>query len=198
MSKNNMDQKLHQTMNEVMDEQKTHEILDKFAAKNLEEAISFLAEITPNNLTLDEVLKNNEDEVDHEYLDLVYPAWVDLDAVKARKDNILNKKIEDGNTDWRVGYEIDLANFIIKNGIPVSLNASYYGWGDYRNEKLDVPIVAAFNIKEENWHEFNGTFNTEDDSTTGLSIDVVYENGASRILRYTGTLGSIMRKLLKK
>ena len=122
----------------------------------------------------------------------LYALWVDKDAISNREDNLLTEPKMD-KPEWRALFNYQMAKLVARKGRLVSLRASYYGWEDYTNTAKLPEIVALFNLVEDAWKEFDGTFNTDDDSHTGFTCDVMYADGKFRKLRYEGTLADIMR-----
>ena len=179
-----------------------------------------MAEIMPRNLTFSELLVQMNDDIidtydDYSYyshngtgdiqtlriIEALYPHWYDKKGLIEREDNVLNWQLDPD--DWRIGYKKSLAELISSKGSPVSLSASYYSWVDYdllAYSDFDKPVrdkaVAVSNIREDYWSEFNGTFNTDDDSHSGMVADVLYSTGISRQVRYEGNLREIMNDLL--
>lgn len=178
----------------------------------VESVIHAMAEIEDRSLTLHELFKQLPDSVieiervsDTDYHTMLtiqglYRAWVDMPALIAREDNILGW--EGVAEDWRIGYQKSMSDTIVKHGLPARLYASYYGWADYdlvfahQEGKHTHPIVGVFDVQEDYWHEFNGTFCTDDDSHSGMVAEVVFSNGTARKYRYEGSLGETMRHML--
>jgi len=187
---------------------------DYFQTAMLDVIVGEVAKISRRDLTFSEMLEEIDDDlVDTEFdndfdyqerrvvevLSLIYKHWADFEAIESREDNVL--RMADSPDDWKIGYQKSLANLIAVHGVPVSLTPSHYGWADYDlmssefNRTLRYKHIAVFNVKEDYWREFNGTFNTDDDSHSGMVADVVYSTGISRKVRYEGTLREIMDKI---
>ena len=159
----------------------------------------------PNNLTLNEVCEAMDDSIidmdDRSFshssvatmIDRIYPHWVDLDAVIARDDNLL--MVEPEGKHWSVGYNQALARLIALRGTPMRLDHSFLGWEEYEDRAPGDYAVAAFNVKEDFWSEFSGTFVTSHDSFTGMTADIVYASKYSRRVRMQGELGEIIREI---
>lgn len=209
-----------QEIQNVVDELELAVMMDKidlskvdhsFMSNVLESCIWALAEIDRRDLTLHEVFEKVDDSlIDLEVttysdqvaattLEELYKVWANFEQIVAREDNVLNWV--DDSSDWKVGYKKSLANLIAVHGSPVSLAPSHYGWVDYDlmnsefNQNLRYKHVAVFNVKEDYWSEFNGTFNTDDDSHSGMVADVIYSTGISRKVRYEGTMSEIMKDM---
>ena len=177
-----------------------------------------MAEIEPRNLTFSELLNKMDDNLVNDYdndpyyasnndlqtlriVEALYPHWYDKQGLIEREDNVLNWQLDPD--DWRIGYKMSLAELISSKGSPIALSASYYSWVDYdllAYSDFDKPVrdkaVAVFNIREDYWSEFNGTFNTDDDSHSGMVADVLYSTGLFRKVRYEGNLREIMNDMM--
>lgn len=178
---------------------------------NVDEVIEIFSQLENRGMTLPEVYKefDKADVFDYEpgynsdsdrplmfTIEKFYQAWVDIDAVRNRSDNVLNA--DASSNDWKVGFHKAVAEMLVKKGQIARLVPSYYGWADYDlilGKSAGKPI-AVFNVKEDYWHEFNGTFNTDDDSVTGLTAHVVFDSGYSRDIRAEKTLSEFMKELV--
>lgn len=118
-----------------------------------------------------------------------YPFLVDKDALVAREDNLL--KTPNGD-DWKSGYKHALAQYLVKHGDLVLINASPYGWKDWDGK--DEKIVGVYNLKEDYWDEFAGTDCTSE-SYSGYVAEVLYETGECRTLRVEADSGTILREI---
>ena len=219
MSKKNIDEMAEKLSNVVLsDDFIDVEFNYSFHPTMLDFIVQDMAEIEPRNLTFSELLNKMNDSLVDTYDDYVYysnnndlqtlrivealyPHWYDKQGLIEREDNILNWQLDPDN--WRIGYKKSLAELISSKGSPIALSASYYSWVDYdllAYSDFDKPVrdkaVAVFNVREDCWSEFNGTFNTDDDSHSGMIADVVYSTGISRKVRYEGSLREIMNDLL--
>lgn len=123
----------------------------------------------------------------------VHALWNYRGKIKSRPDNLLNPA--EDNASLKDRFNRDVANLVISRGSLMRFNESFYGWEEYDNTEKDSHVVAAFNLKEDHWKEFAGTFASEEDSRTGFSLEVMYANGKFRKMRYEADLGSIMREL---
>jgi hypothetical protein len=101
-----------------------------------------------------------------------YVAWLkDKNANVLPKKNLLDKGLvgKEGITN----YDNSLARYMAVEGRPVAPGDRYYGWSDYAMQqhlnKGGCSIAAITSVKEDSWHEFNGTFNDEDDTVHGVT-----------------------------
>lgn len=165
----------------------------------LETAIATLA-LYDEHTTLFEIVQNEEDiRVWDPYLnpdaelveimDSINAMRINIAYLSLREDNLLNPP---DSTSWQSKMNHEIAKLIIQDGQPMSFNPTAYSW---LSTSIDSEVIAAFDVKEDRWTEFAGTFATKDDSCTGFTLDVLYESGQCRKLRYEGELGSMMRKL---
>lgn len=126
----------------------------------------------------------------------VHALWIDTAYFVERTDNLLNiagrsdEKTPAGREDR---YHRAVAEIVVANGRLMRVDESYYGWTDWDGKK--EKIVAAFDLDEDYWEEFNGTFASEIDSRSGFTLHVLYEDGVFRKLRYEAAIGEIMREL---
>lgn len=126
----------------------------------------------------------------------VHALWIDTAYFIACPDNLLNPagRSEKLNAEGREDrYHRAVAEIVVANGRLMRIDESYYGWADWDGKK--EKIVAAFDLKEDYWEEFVGTFATEEDSRSGFTLNVLYEDGIFRKLRYEAEIGEIMREL---
>lgn len=93
----------------------------------------------------------------------------DKDATKLPDKNLLDTPDKKASNEEK--YKHVLASYLAKKGSPVAADASYYGWHDWdMTQHLNkCEIVAIEDVKEDTWHEFNGTFNEDDDSVHGIT-----------------------------
>lgn len=165
----------------------------------------YIMAVSDNSLTFHEVLEGL-DTKKNSHLRFVptvpfvtmlgefYSLHVDLEAIKARSDNLLTSVPTDDG--WRSRFDRALAQLLAQEGKPVSLDSSFYGWEDHsKNPHEWGHMVGVFDIQEDSWAEFAGTFASTHDHFTGITADVVYSSGYSRKARMEGTLGEIMRRL---
>jgi hypothetical protein len=128
----------------------------------------------------------------------IYAIWVDKEAIVSREDNLLNAP-DMTNPHWKNMFNHELAKLIAAKGKLMGFHRSIYGWEDWNqrfNEgKQFKNVVAVFNVKEDHWGEFSGTFVTEDDSHSGFNAQVMYADGTFRDLRYEATLAEVMTEL---
>lgn len=122
----------------------------------------------------------------------IYALWVDKDALVARADNQLAEPATD---NWQDTLNHRLAKLLIKKGSLMGFRRSIYGWHDVYGQELPE-IVGVFNVREDRWEEFTGTFATDNDSRTGITGHVLYANGLMRDFRYEGNLSDIMQEIV--
>lgn len=126
-------------------------------------------------------------------ISVVHSLWNYRGKIKARPDNLLNPPSDDAG--WKDRFNREMAQQVITNGHLMRFSESFYGWEEYDHKEEGHKVVAAFDLKQDHWNEFNGTFASEDDSRSGFSLHVMYDNGKFRKFRYEADLGSIMRGL---
>jgi hypothetical protein len=178
---------------------------DSWAAPTqvLDTAIATLAKHGKHK-TLAEIVEAEElDSVNRNYdyelvvtMSAIHALWIDVDYFVSRSDNLLNIEIaskelnEAGRKDR---FNRSVAAIVVAHGRLMRFDESFYGWTDWDGKK--EKIVAAFDLKTDYWTEFNGTFATEEDSRSGFTLNVLYEDGSFRKLRYEAEIGEIMREL---
>lgn len=178
----------------------------------LESVIELLSEISDNVgnvLTFGEIvsLTDNVSSIHYEHLthserhalNALYPHWVDYEALVNRSDNYLSENIDE--TDWKVGYNKSLSEYVIRNGTLVQVDPTHFGWGDYQNDGTikysKSQVVGAYNVKEIYWSEFAGTFVDADDKI-GIELQVLFSNGYSRNLRVEKSMAEIINSITVK
>lgn len=129
-------------------------------------------------------------------ISVIHSLWIDVDAVVGRPDNLLKSWIEPA-ANWEDDYKRSVAQIVVSNGKLVSLTPSYYGWEEERRLIKREPIVAAFNLIEEEWDEFENTYATDEDSHTGFTVDVLYSDGNFRKFRYETDIAEMAREFSK-
>jgi hypothetical protein len=141
---------------------------------------------------------NNWDARQMRAMTELYAIWVDKTAIISRKDNLLNAP-DMINPHWKAMFNHELAKLIITKGKLMGYHRSTYGWEDFEQYlgvgRKSASVVAVFNVKEDHWGEFSGTFVTDDDSRTGFTAHVMYADGTFRDLRYEATLADVMKEL---
>lgn len=126
----------------------------------------------------------------------IYSLWIDKKALIADPANLLHAPA--AGAHWKEGYNHALAQAIAKEGQLMSYKASYFSWADYTtnpNAVKTATVVALFDIEEDHWGEFQGTFNSEDDSHTGFTAKVILSNGFARRIRWETDIAEVMNKL---
>lgn len=128
----------------------------------------------------------------------IYALWVDKEAIVSREDNLLHAP-NTAKPHWKDMFNHELAKLLVAKGTLMGYNRSIYGWEDWDQRSVEGDklknVVAVFNVKEDHWGEFAGTFATDDDSRTGFTAQVMYANGTFRDLRYEATLAQVMKEL---
>lgn len=124
---------------------------------------------------------------------VIHALWNYRGKIKSRPDNLLNPPADDAG--WKDRFNREMAQQVISKGHLMRFNESFYGWEEYDHKEEGHEVVAAFDLQQDRWKEFNGTFNSEDDSRSGFTLHVMYDNGKFRKFRYEADLGSIMRDL---
>lgn len=173
-------------------------------AQTVDVAIATLARYG-NTVLLADVFE--EEEMDHgnnwdsrqmRAMAEIYAIWVGKEAIVNREDNLLNAP-DMTNPHWKAMFNHELAKLIVAKGKLMGFHRSIYGWEDWNqrfNEgKQFKNVVAVFNVKEDHWGEFAGSFATDDDSRSGFNAQVMFADGTFRDLRYEASLGDVMREL---
>ena len=141
---------------------------------------------------------NNWDARQMRAMTEIYAIWVDKEAIVSREDNLLNEP-DMSTPHWKAMFNHELAKLLVAKGKLMGYHRSTYGWEDfderYSEGKKTSVVVAVFNVKEDHWGEFSGTFVTDDDSHTGFTAHVMYANGTFRDVRYEASLGEVMTEL---
>jgi hypothetical protein len=173
-------------------------------AQLVDVAIATLAQYG-NTVLLADVFE--EEEMDHgnnwdarqmRAMTEIYTLWVDKAAIVSREDNLLNEP-DKATSNWKALFNYELSKLVVAKGKLMGFHQSIYGWQDwdqrYAEGKEFKNVVAVFNLKEDHWGEFSGSFVTEDDSKTGFTCHIMYADGTFRYLRYEGSLGDVMKEL---
>lgn len=129
----------------------------------------------------------------------IYALWVDKKFITHRSDNqLIEPQGEERN--WKTLMDFEIAQLMTRKGKLMGHQRSNYGWEEYewKGEKKRPPVAAVFNLREDHWGEFVGTFASGDDSKTGFTCHVMYADGEFRDLRYEGGLGEIMQEIAPK
>lgn len=146
----------------------------------------------------------HDEELDHESnydsmtikaITDIYSMWVDKKAIIAREDNLLNSP-DMTNPHWKAMFRHELAKLMATKGKLMAHYRSVYGWEDYIRGDGKLPeVVAVFNVKEDYWGEFQGTFVTENDEKTGFTAHVMFKDGTFRDLRHEAGISQLMNEL---
>lgn len=172
-----------------------------------DELIQLLA-VSPKNATMFEVLALGKSEYYHYSYDEVevYFAMVltskrmNFKEVIASEKNLMNSFGD--ASDWRNGYKSRIASIVIERGMAKKYGDSVYGWVDYdAHQKYSkaggYKVAAIFNVQEDYWGEFEGTFVTEPVSRRhGYTIDVLLEDGTQTSIRYEAEAEVLMKEIL--
>ena len=124
----------------------------------------------------------------------LHALWVDKEHFIQREDNLLTPPAGP-NPHWRKSFEHEAVKVIAQKGGIVAHRESSYNWEEYFRPSQPIPeVIAAFNFREKEWEEFNGTF-ASNSSHVGLEMDVLLSDGQFRVMRYETELGDFMREL---
>lgn len=168
------------------------------SGQTVDVAIATLSQYN-NKLTIKEICNNEELDNESNYdaaliriMTAVHSLWVDKKAIIERTDNMIDAPTE---INWKTLFNHAVVKLVLAEGRLMSFNASYYGWGDYNSKLKNEDIVAVFNLQEDYWDEFEGTFVTSQDSHTGFKCEVMFNDGTFRELRFEGDMAEIIRKI---
>lgn len=161
-------------------------------ARELEYALYDYLQYT-RSLIISEILDDDSpDEMEAMAYYALYPYYIDIEELKNREDNVLNDPSS---------FYSKMAHLIFDSGNPVSPTSSVYGWVDYdfikENRTFDN-VIAAFNIQDDFWSEFEGTF-VENSYEKGMIGTFVFKDGTTRNYRYVvDELGSLISEMADK
>lgn len=155
-----------------------------------------------NKVLLADVFKEEELEHESNYdamiikaITDIYSLWVDKKAIIAREDNLLNTP-DMTNPHWKAMFLHEVSKLMTSKGKLMAHYRSSYGWEDYMRGADKLPeVVAVFNVKEDYWGEFQGTFATDDDEKTGFTAHVMFKDGSFRDLRHEAGISQLMNEL---
>lgn len=113
--------------------------------------------------------------------------------------------------DWKAGLKRAVIDAIVSKGLRVRDDPSLYGWGMYEyDEKYDVTNATGHRIltanlidyekstwDESSWHQFNGTFNDEDDTRRGVDASIVCVDGTVYPWRWECRLGEMILAVMR-
>lgn len=170
------------------------------------EAIAILAKYG-NKATLPEIIEAEDLDVGSVHsstkqiqlavaISVINSLWCDVEAIAERSDNLLKSWAKPA-VDWEDNYKRSVAQIVVSRGKLVSLTANYYGWQEESRLIKKEPIVAAFNLIEDEWDEFENTYATDVDSHTGFTVDVLYSDGNFRKIRYETDIAEMAREFSK-
>lgn len=174
-----------------------------FNRRILNELVEDIATLAGSQLSYSELVEELEAmehysfrAIEVEFIHFAYPYIVDMEKVVAREDNVCNVK---DNDSWKNHMNKALAQEIAKrqtytmlgrvNNFAPVLHGFFYG---QEIKKGSIPeLIAAFNIKEDSWTEFQGTA-CYDDNKVGVSADLIFDNG----MHYHGRIEESFGQLL--
>ena len=128
----------------------------------------------------------------------MYPHVIDVDKVINREDNLLNVK-PDIDIHWSDSMEADIGKRIAEKKQYITLGSnSYYGLSSWEPDEYHGELVGIFNVKENSWEEFQGTFYEGDETKVGFEAELVYEDGYSVIGRMETGFGDMINSITGK
>lgn len=138
--------------------------------------------------------------VEISFLNFSYLRIVDVEKVINRDDNACNVK---GNSaSWKDHMNKALAEEIAKKQTYTLGAENYYSPVHYDFfeskgiSKKNVPtLIAAFNIKEDSWREFQGTYYYGDDEKIGVSADLIFDNNTHYHARVEESFAALINKI---
>lgn len=147
------------------------------------------------NELLDGIFDGRIDDAEARAVSAIIPYVVDKEKLLNREDNVMNAG---DSSDWRNGMNLALGRYIAEKGHPADFSDSPYGDGviyDFdENPRPHGDIVGIFNVKEDSWKIFEGTFAGVSD-TIGLKADFVYEDGHMTTKRLDKSFSEVLRKI---
>lgn len=175
--------------------------LDRFSPKSCDEHLNEIMSLivsNSSNSTLSELATVSYEEEgmylnreERMTLRALYSLAVDKDAVIARPDNLLTEP--DITAGWRPKFEHEAAKYIIKTGVPINDKTSLYNWtGSFPD---GTTVLAAFNLHEDEWAEFGGTFGGDNSTHFGFSVEVLLSDGQFMEVRKETSISEFMREL---
>lgn len=175
--------------------------------KILYSLIEDMTDFVGSNLTMPEIVELLK-EKGHIYLEkteayFIYFSYlhiVDVEKVVNREDNVCN--LQD-NASWKDHMNKALAEEIAKKQTYTALGVEdYYSPVNYEFFKSrgiygeDTPkLIAAFNIKEDSWREFQGTDCFENDEEIGVSADLIFDNNTHYHARVEESFAALINKI---
>lgn len=158
------------------------------------------AQLKRRDMTLHEVINAFKDipmnsHNNRVYVEAIYRVWADFESLVNREDNLLVHPPH-SDSDWRTEFKKALIGFVVSKGSPVMLDADTFQWEDFFVDKSSIgKPVAVFNlIENDSWVEFVDTL-TGTETSYGITADVLFDSGYSRLMRVTGELGEIVRQI---
>ena len=178
--------------------------------KILYSLIEDMTDFVGSNLTMPEIVEHLK-EKGHIYLEkteayFIYFSYlhiVDVEKVVNREDNVCN--LQD-NASWKDHMNKALAEEIAKKQTYTALGVeSYYSPVNYEFFKSrgiygedTLKLIAAFNIKEDSWREFQGTDYYGDDEEIGVSADLIFDNNTHYHARVEESFAALINKITTK
>lgn len=186
-----------------LDLERLDEEFSSFPSSPVEVFISAFAKLENRAMTLTEVMDALSDipmnsHNNHIYLEAFYKVWADFDAITARKDNLLND-LEKDCSDWKVGFNKALIEFLLTNGTAVVLSPDNFTWEDFFIDKslMETPVAVFDLVESDDWVEFDDTISGTN-THYGITADVLYQSGLSRRVRVECDFGEIVRNITSK
>lgn len=121
----------------------------------------------------------------------------DPDKTVIPENNVLDPK----KASLYGGYHTSVGRMLAKEGLPVSPHASYLSWEDYEMQPhlRECGFASISTSQPTMWHEFNGTYNDDDDSLEGVEADAQCNCGRFKNkLRMAADTATLTRTLLSK
>lgn len=175
--------------------------------KILESLIEDMASFMGSSLSFSELFDALKEEghdyftkVETNFLNFSYLHIVDVEKVINRDDNVCIVK---DNASWKDHMNRALAEEIAKKQTYTTLGSeNYYSpihYGFFEGKAIygkNIPtLIAAFNIKEDSWREFQGTDYYGDDEKIGVSADLIFDNNTHYHARVEYSFAELINKI---
>lgn len=198
--------------NTVLNFAEKDEYINSFLTRYPHDAddLIYLVASSPKNATLFEILDMGIKEHGHYSYDEIEIYFVaKLSTIRMNRQEVIASSKNLMNSfgdvsDWRNGYQAAIAEIVIERGMAKKYGDTHYGWVDYDlhmkySKNGGYKVAAIFNVKEDYWGEFEGTFVTEPVSRHhGYTIDVLLEDGTQTSIRYEDKAEEIMKEILTR
>ena len=170
------------------------ELVDNYLANSI-----FTVARYGNAVTLDEILEAEEERAGGipngthlRALTIIHSLWVDKHAIINREDNLLLEAQKAAGAPEEESHHRVLLN-LLQRGFVVSFTPNIFNWIDWKEVRkmdkgLDSPVVAAFNLREDEWEIDKGDESLTTEIRKGLRCTVMSEDGMFRRLRLEGNL----------